>query len=138
MRTPRTKTGVNNENNTSKCPHKPRTKPLMLICRPGVPSLLPPPSAAGQWPDSKHKISSRKGILQVCCSLHGAAVDLGEKKNPGSAGTSAAISAPLSHISGSITPCQAALEAWTTGPSGVGQRALLVLGSCVSLAESFN
>lgn len=41
MRTPRIKAGVNNENNTSKCPHKPRTKPLMLICRPGVPSLLP-------------------------------------------------------------------------------------------------
>lgn len=60
MRTPRTKTGVNNENNTSKCPHKPRTKALMLICRPGLPSLLPPPPAAGQWPDSKCKISTGK------------------------------------------------------------------------------
>lgn len=40
MRTPRIKAGVNNENNTSKCPHKPRTNALMLICRPGVPSLL--------------------------------------------------------------------------------------------------
>ena len=25
--------GVNNENNTSKCPNKPHTSPLMLICR---------------------------------------------------------------------------------------------------------
>lgn len=40
MRTPRIKAGVNNENNTSKRPHKPCTNTLMLICRPGVPSLL--------------------------------------------------------------------------------------------------
>lgn len=95
MRTPRTKAGVNNENNTSKCPHKPRTKPLMIICRPGVPSLLPPPSAAGQWPDTKCKISNRKGILQVCCSLPGAAVGLGEKKSPSLHPSVTSAAAPL-------------------------------------------
>lgn len=69
MRTPRIKAGVNNENNTSKCPHKPRTNPLMLICRPGVP--FPPPHRLlqrGQWPNSKCKRSSRKRIPQLCCS----------------------------------------------------------------------
>lgn len=33
MRSPRINSGVNNENNTSKCPNKPHTRPLMLICR---------------------------------------------------------------------------------------------------------
>lgn len=69
MRTPRIKAGVNNENNTSKCPHKPRTNPLMLICRPGVPSLLPAAfCSGGNGPAQKCKISDRKRIPQVCCS----------------------------------------------------------------------
>lgn len=142
MRTPRTKTGVNNENNASKCPHKPRTKPLMLICRPGVPSLLPPPSAAGQWPGSKCKLSNRKGIPQVYCSLHGDALGLGEKESLGSAvlpplhPSCCHLCTPQSHQL--HHPPQTAPQHGLLVPVVLDKCSVLALGSCVSLAESFN
>lgn len=84
MRTPRIKAGVNNENNTSKCPHKPRTKPLMLICRPGVPSLFPTAFCSGSnGLNTKCKISNRKDILQVCCSLPRCCRGAGRGEQPG-------------------------------------------------------
>ena len=111
MRTPRIEAGVNNENNTSKCPHKPRTNPLMLICRPGVPSLLPTAfCSGGNGLTQNARYLTGKASRRFAAPCPGAAVGLGEKNSPGSTGSKAAISAPLGRISHSITPSQASPE----------------------------
>lgn len=139
MRTPRIKAGVNNENNTSKCPHKPRTNPLMLICRPGVPSLLPTAfCSGGNGPTQNARYLTGNASRRFAAPRPGAAAALGEKNSPDLTGTNAAISAPLGHVGRSIAPSQVAPETRTAGPCGGGHRALGILESCVSLAESLN
>lgn len=139
MRTPRIKAGVNNENNTSKCPHKPRTNPLMLIRRPGVPSLLPTAfCSGGNGPAQNTRYPTGNASRRFAAPCPGAAAARGEESSPGSTGTNAAISAPLGHIGRSIAPSQVAAGTWTAGACGAGHRVLGIPESCVSLAESFN
>jgi len=100
MRTPRIKAGVNNENNTSKCPHKPRTNPLMLICRPGVPSLLPTAFCSGGNGTTRNARDLTGTASRRFAAPHpGAATARGGENSPGSMGSNAAISASLGHRS---------------------------------------